>query len=113
MEFYGWLAGALAAKNVAFTDKETFIVAAQAQVYQAVLALAVYKLKDDLSLFDSVLAMSCELLGVHADNFSEFAFTFGKQSQGLVQFRNNMLALTDKSKMLNSAGAKDKDRQLA
>ena len=43
-------------------------------------ALAVYKLKDDLSLLDSILALSCELAGAHADNFSEFAFTLGKQS---------------------------------
>lgn len=50
---------------------------------------------------------------VHEDNLNEFAFTFGKQSQGLVQFRNNMLALTDHSKLLNSQPAKDKDRALA
>lgn len=50
------------------------------------------------------------MLGVHSDNFSEYAFTLGKQSQGLVQFRNNLLALVDHSKLLNAAAAKDKDR---
>jgi hypothetical protein len=72
--------------------------------------LSIYKLKEDKSLYDSVLAMSCEMLGVHSDNFSEYAFTLGKQSQGLVQFRNNLLALVDHSKLLSAAAAKDKDR---
>jgi hypothetical protein len=53
-------------------------VANHAQVYQAVLALSVYKSKEDLQLFDSILAISCEVLRVHEDNLGEFAFTFGK-----------------------------------
>jgi histidine ammonia-lyase len=101
------------AANVAFNEKEAFIVDAKAHVYQAVFALAVYKMKENLSFYDSVLALSCELLHCHVDAFTEYAFTLGKQSQGLVQFRNNMLALTDHSKLLNSQPAKEQDRQLA
>ena len=47
-------------------------------MFQAVLGMSVYKNKEDMQLFDSILALSCELLHVHEDNFSEFAFTFGK-----------------------------------
>ena len=88
------------------------MLSAHSQVYQAAFALAVYKLKEDLQLYDSALALSCELLKVHADNFLEHAFTLGKQTQGLVQFRNNMTALTDHSKLFNSQGAKPSDRAL-
>ena len=77
------------------------------------MAVDVYQLRDDLSLLDTILAFSSELLKVHGDNFTEYALTLGKQSQGLVQFRNNMIALTDHSKMLNASAPKDADRELA
>ena len=89
------------------------MLSAQSQLLQATFALDLYKLRDDLSLLDSVVAFSSELLKVHSDNFTEYSLTLGKQSQGLVQFRNNMIALTDHSKMLNASAPKDADRQLA
>jgi hypothetical protein len=49
-----------------------------------------------------VLCLSAELLQTHADNFTEYALTLGKQSQGLNTFRNNVLALVDKSKLIQT-----------
>ena len=48
------------------------------------------------------MALSCELLKVHVDSLSEYAVTLGKQSQGLNQFRTNITALVDKSKLLGT-----------
>ena len=39
---------------------------------------------------------------MHADNFTEYALTLGKQSQGINTFRNNMQAMTAGSKVLAS-----------
>lgn len=50
-----------------------------------------------------MLALSAEVLACHADNFSEYALTLGKQSQGINTFKSNMLALVDKSKILAAA----------
>ena len=33
-----------------------------------------------MCLYDAVLSFSCELLGCHGDNFTEFALTLGKAS---------------------------------
>ena len=50
-----------------------------------------------------MLALSAEVLACHAYNFSEYALTLGKQSQGINTFKSNMLALVDKSKLLAAA----------
>lgn len=57
-------------------------------------------MSENLGFYDSIMCLSAELLQVHADNFSEYALTLGKSSQGLNTFRNNVLALVDKSKMV-------------
>ena len=89
--------------NVFFSEKELFIMGNQTHVYNAVMALEVYKLKQQLRLFDATLAFSLESLAVHADLLSEYALTLGKNTQGVTNFKNNMQALTDKSKMLGTA----------
>ena len=48
---------------------------AQSHVLQAVVALETYKIKENLGCYDGVLAMSCELLKAHIDNFTDFALT--------------------------------------
>lgn len=48
------------------------------------------------------MCLSSEVLQAHADNFTEYAVTLGKQSQGLNTFRSNVIALVDKSKMLGA-----------
>ena len=53
-----------------------------------------------MGLFDTIMCFSSELLASHADNFTEYALTLGKQTQGLNTFRSNVLALVDKSKLL-------------
>ena len=48
------------------------------------------------------MVMSSEMLQCHSDNFSDYALSLGKQSQGLNTFKNNVLALSDKSKLLGA-----------
>ena len=73
---------------------------AHSHVLQAVVSLECYKIKENLGCYDSVLALSCELLKVHIDNFTDFAITLGKSSQGVNQFRTNIQALVDGSRLL-------------
>ena len=76
---------------------------------QAVLALEIYNIKENLGVYDATLAFSSEILKMHADNFTEYALTLGKQSQGINTFRNNMQAMTAGSKLLGTAA----DRKIA
>ncbi len=72
-------------------------------VYNAVFALEIYKLNNELRLLDTTLAFSLESLNaVHADYLTEYALTLGKSTQGVNNFKNNMQALTDKSKLLGT-----------
>jgi histidine ammonia-lyase len=73
-------------------------------VYNAIFALEIYKLNNELRLLDTTLAFSLESLNgaVHADYVTEYALTLGKSTQGVNNFKNNMQALTDKSKLLGS-----------
>lgn len=73
---------------------------AHSHVLQAVTALEIYKIKENLGCYDGVLSLSCELLKSHIDNFTDFALTLGKASQGITQFRTNIQAMVDGSKIL-------------
>ena len=44
------------------------------------MALEIYNIKENLGLYDATMAFSAELLKMHADNFTEYALTLGKQS---------------------------------
>jgi len=48
------------------------------------------------------MAFTSELLSAHSDSFTEYSLSMGKQSQGLNNFKSNILALTDKSKLLSA-----------
>ena len=61
-----------------------------------------YKIKENLGCYDAVLCMSCELLKAHCDNFTDFALTLGKSSQGITQFRTNVQAMVDGSRLIAS-----------
>lgn len=76
---------------------------------QAVLALEIYSLKENLGVYDATLAFTAEILKMHADYFTEYALTLGKQSQGINTFRNNMQAMTANSKILATSA----DRAIA
>ena len=66
------------------------------------IAVEVYRVSENLGLFDATMVMSSEILQSHSDNFSDYALSLGKQSQGLNTFKNNVLALSDKSKLLGT-----------
>lgn len=80
---------------------------AQSHVILAVVALEVYKIKENTGCYDSILSLSCELLKAHTDNFTEFALTLGKSSQGTIQFRTNVQAIVDGSRLLTSGNDVD------
>ncbi len=57
-------------------------------------------------MLDTILAFSLETLQVHADLLTEYALTLGKSTQGVNNFKNNLQALTDKSKLLGASPSK-------
>ncbi len=77
-------------------------------IYNAIFALELYKLSQQLRLFDTTLATTLETLNVHTDYLTDYALTLGKSTQGVSNFKNSLQALTDKSKLLNSTGAPNK-----
>ena len=91
------------ADNISFSEKELFIVTSTIHVFQAIFALECYKLVKKLPVLDTTLVFTLESLQqVHEDYFTPYALTLGKQSVGLNEFKNSVLALVDKSKMLNT-----------
>lgn len=99
------------ASNVFFSEKELFILGNEVHIYNAIFGVELYKLSQKLRLFDTTLATSLETFAVHTDYLTEYALTLGKTSQGVTNFKNNLQALSDKSKLLNSTGAPDKELQ--
>jgi histidyl-tRNA synthetase len=83
------------------------VLEAHSHVLQAVVSLELYKIKENIGCYDSVLALSCELLKVHSDNFTDFALTLGKATQGISLFRTNIQAMVDGSKLLNTGNEID------
>lgn len=62
-----------------------------------------YKLQQNIRVMDTTLAYSLETLNVHADYFTEYALTLGKQTQGVNNFKNSILSLVDKSKLVGTS----------
>ena len=60
---------------------------------------------------DTTLAFTLESLGVHTDYLTDYALSLGKSTQGVTNFKNSLQALTDKSKLLSTAGAPNKALQ--
>jgi len=57
------------------------------------------------------MVFSLELLKTHVDYFAEYALTVGKSSQAVNNFKNSVLALTDKSKLASTGAPKDQSKQ--
>ena len=93
--------------DIKLSEKESFVLEAPSQVVQAVLALEIYSIKENLGIYDATLALTAEVLKMHADNFSEYGLTLGKQSQGINALRNNMQAMTANSKLLGNSTDKN------
>ena len=97
--------------GLALSQKEVFVLESPQHVFQACTAFELNRVKENLGLYDAVLAFSTEILEAHIDYFNDYALTLGKSTQGISQFRNNMQAMVDGSKLLSNA--KDVDRKLA
>jgi len=48
--------------------------------YNAIFALEIYKLANQIRLLDSTLAFSLESLGAHVDYLTDYALTLGKET---------------------------------
>lgn len=70
--------------------------------YDALFALQIYKLANRIRFANIVLVFSLETLKVHQDYFNEYALTVGKSSNGINEFKNGVLALVEKSKMIST-----------
>ena len=66
------------------------------------MSLELYRLLNQMRMLDTSLVFSLEMLNVHQDYFSEYAITLGKNSQGINNFKNNVLALVEKSKLFGT-----------
>ena len=107
-EFFSTLNTLVQAEGVTLSDKEAFILQSGTHVYQAAYALELYRLRENLGLYDATLAFSADILKVHVDYFTDYALTLGRSSQGISQFRNNMQAMVDSSKLLQNGGSVDR-----
>lgn len=96
-----------------FSEKELFVLGNQVHIYNALFALEIYKLSQQLHLMDTTLAFSLETLGVHVDYITDYALTLGKSTQGVNNFKNSIQALTDKSKLLSTTVSTSKDLKLS
>jgi hypothetical protein len=67
-------------QNVFFSEKELFILGNQVHIYNAIFALEVYRLAQNLRMMDSTLAFTLETLQVHVDYLTEYALTLGKST---------------------------------
>ena len=76
---------------------------------QGVIALESFKVRENMGLYDATLSLSCELLKAHCDNFTDFALTLGKASQGVTQFRTHVQAMVDGSKLIATGDNVDGD----
>ena len=90
------------AENISISEKELFIITGELHTYQAIFALEMYKLTKKLPLIDTTLVFSLETLNIHEDYFHPYALTLGKSSAGINEFKNTVLTLVDKSKMINT-----------
>lgn len=108
-EFYEQLAQLVTANNVRLAEKEHFVLEAHSHVLQGVIALESFKVKENMGLYDATLSLSCELLKAHGDNFTDFALTLGKASQGVTQFRTHVQAMVDGSKLIASGDNVDSE----
>ena len=64
-------------------------------------------------MLDTALVFSLEMLNVHQDYFTEYAITLGKSSQGFNNFKNNVLALVEKSKLIGNQQPPSKSLQIS
>ena len=65
-------------KTIKLSEKESFVLEAPSHVIQAVLALEVHNIKENLGAYDATLAFTAEILKMHTDYFTEYALTLGK-----------------------------------
>jgi hypothetical protein len=90
-------------EKVYLNDKERYILLSTPTIFIVKNALLVYQLKEGFGYLNSVLALSLESAQVGADYFNEYTLSQrGRQSQGVSLFKNQILSLTEDSKLIGS-----------
>lgn len=88
--------------KINLNEKERFILNSRPAVELATMAPLVYKAKEGFGFLNAVLAFVMETDELPVDFFNEYTLTLGRSSQGVVQFKNAMIAMVDKSKKLST-----------
>lgn len=92
------LNSALSAANVNLNEKERFILNSLPTINLVEHALQVYKCKSAAGFLTAILAFAMETAEFPIDFYNEYSLTLGRQSQGVVAFKNAMTCMVDKSK---------------
>mmetsp|Transcript_4445 Transcript_4445/g.6571 ORF Transcript_4445/g.6571 Transcript_4445/m.6571 type:complete len:188 (+) Transcript_4445:311-874(+) len=80
-------------------EKERYLLTALPNVYLAQTALLAYQSRESFGFLNSILAFSMETAEFSVDFFNDYTLTMrGRASQGVTQFKNQMMALTEESK---------------
>lgn len=82
-------------------EKERYILNSLPNIKIATYALLAYKCKEAAGYLNAILAFQMETAQFPLDFFNEYTLSLrGRTSQGVVLFKNQMLALVDKSKQI-------------
>lgn len=97
--------------QINLNEKERFILNSIPTTELASQGLLTYKVKEGFGFLVALSAFIMESQELSADFFNEYTLTLGRSSQGVIQFRNAMQAMTDKSKLLSTKPCDDNDKK--
>lgn len=89
---------ALSSANVNLSEKERFILNSLPAISLVEHALQVYKCKTAAGYLTAILAFVMETAEFPLDFYNDYSLSLGRQSQGVVAFKNAMTCMVDKSK---------------
>lgn len=81
-------------------DKERYVLTSLPTLYIVENALQVFKCKAAAGYLSAILALFMETKEFPIDFFNEYSLTLGRQSQGVTAFKNAMVCMVDKSKVV-------------
>jgi len=84
------------------SDKERFILNSLPSLRLAHFALAAYQARESSGFLAAILAFTLETREFPIDFFNDYSLTLGRTSQGVTQFKNNMISMVDKSKKVST-----------
>lgn len=112
-DFFEVLYSKFEAVSVFPIEKERYILNSSPTCFLAKSALTAYTSREGVGFLNAVLALSLETAEFPAEYFNEYALTLrGRATQGVTQFKNQMLALVaDSKKRQQKAELNDTQKQ--